>query len=99
MISVCCKQSVLYYISAIFLLWQLFTHVISSIVHEYYDEKVPWPIEIEDHDGQPTRAHPEVITEYVWLCMCVCSVLRRQILKGKYYASIFIHYIWDFTFR
>jgi hypothetical protein len=96
-------------------------HVISSIVHEYYDEKVPWPIEIEDHDGQlhsslvlqegcsTTRAHPEVITEYrllpVWLCMCVCSVLRRQILKGKYYASIFIHYmpadksIWDFTFR
>jgi hypothetical protein len=29
--------------------------VISSIVHiahEYDDEKEPWPIEIEDHDGQ-----------------------------------------------
>ncbi len=37
------------------ILWQLFTHVISSIVHiahEYDDEKEPWPIEIEDHDGQ-----------------------------------------------
>ena len=36
-------------------LLQLFTHVISSIVHiahEYDDEKEPWPIEIEDHDGQ-----------------------------------------------
>ena len=37
------------------------------------------------------------------VCMCVCSVLRRQTLKGKYYASIFIHYmpadksIWDFS--
>lgn len=30
------------------------THVISSILHiahEYDDENVPWPIEIEDHDG------------------------------------------------
>lgn len=30
------------------------THVISSIVHvghEYFDESKPWPIEIEDHDG------------------------------------------------
>lgn len=30
------------------------THVISVIVHvdhEYDDDEVPWPIEIEDHDG------------------------------------------------
>lgn len=30
------------------------THVISSIIHvghEYDDDNEPWPIEIEDHDG------------------------------------------------
>lgn len=33
---------------------QVKTHVISSIIHiahEYDDEDKPWPIEIEDHDG------------------------------------------------
>jgi hypothetical protein len=33
---------------------QIFTHVISSIVHvahEYDNDDEPWPIEIEDHDG------------------------------------------------
>lgn len=33
---------------------QIFTHVISSIIHvghEYDDDEEPWPIEIEDHDG------------------------------------------------
>jgi hypothetical protein len=33
---------------------QVETHVISSIVHvghEYDDDNEPWPIEIEDHDG------------------------------------------------
>jgi hypothetical protein len=33
---------------------QIETHVISSIVHiahQYDDDSNPWPIEIEDHDG------------------------------------------------
>jgi len=37
-----------------FILPQIFTHVISSIIHvghEYDDDDEPWPIEIEDHDG------------------------------------------------
>lgn len=34
--------------------FQIHTHVISSIVHvghEYDDDNRPWPIQIDDHDG------------------------------------------------
>jgi hypothetical protein len=37
-----------------FLPTQIETHVISSITHvahEYDDDNEPWPIQIEDHDG------------------------------------------------
>ena len=43
------------YLPTYLLICQLFTHVISSIVHiahEYDDDAEPWPIEIEDRDGQ-----------------------------------------------
>lgn len=34
---------------------QIYTHVISSILHiahEYFNDDEPWPIEIEDHNGE-----------------------------------------------
>ena len=37
------------------------THVISSIVHiahQYDNDSVPWPIQIEDHDGKLTPSNP-----------------------------------------
>ena len=81
------------------------THVISAIMHighEYYDENEPWPIEIEDHDA---TEHSYEMKEGQMLFYESASCLhgRKRIFKGKYYASIFIHYkpvdrnIWDFS--
>jgi hypothetical protein len=50
------------------------THVISSIIHvghEYYDDDKPWPIEIEDHDGNIHAINLEpgqVSLIYLFLC-------------------------------
>jgi hypothetical protein len=112
---------------------QIFTHVISSIIHidhEYFDDNHPWPIEIEDHDGnlhavnlepgqvscRPFRLSGQrgvqndtpFFASYLCLQMlfyesAACLHGRRQVFKGKYYASVFSHYqpvdrtIWNFT--
>jgi len=84
---------------------KIFTHVISSIVHiahEYDDDSEPWPIEIEDHNGQ-LHAVSLKAGEMLFYESAACLHGRRQTLKGKYYASIFVHYmpkeksIWDFS--
>lgn len=81
------------------------THVISSIVHiahEYDDDNEPWPIEIEDHDG---NLHVVSLQEGEMLHYESARNLHGRMteFKGKYYGSIFLHYqpvdrsIWNFT--
>jgi len=79
------------------------THVISAIVHvghQYDNDDEPWPIEIEDHNGQLHSVNLEA-GQMLFYESATCLHGRRQRLKGKYYASIFMHFqptdkaIWD----
>jgi hypothetical protein len=81
------------------------THVISSIVHiahEYDDPDEPWPIEIEDHDG---NLHAVALEpgQMLFYESAKCLHGRMQTFKGKYYGSIFLHYkpvdtsIWNYS--
>lgn len=81
------------------------THVISSIVHlmhEYDDDNEPWPIQIEDHDGNmhSVNLEPGQMLHYE-SAKCLHGRMRK--LKGKYYGSLFIHYkpvdrtIWPYS--
>lgn len=81
------------------------THVISSIIHiahDYDNDDEPWPIEIEDHDGN-LHAVSLQPGEMLFYESAKCLHGRRSILHGKYYGSIFIHYqpvdksIWDYS--
>ena len=70
------------------------THVISSIVHiahEYDNDDEPWPIQIEDHDGNlhSIALKPGQMLHYE---SASCLHGRMTKLKGKYYGSIFLHY-------
>jgi hypothetical protein len=70
------------------------THVISSIVHiahEYDDDDKPWPIQIEDHDG---NLHSVALEpgQMLFYESAKCLHGRMQNFGGKYYGSIFIHY-------
>jgi len=80
------------------------THVISSIFHidhEYDSEDEPWPIEIEDTNG---RLHAVALERGQMLHYesAKCLHGRMKTFKGKYYGSIFLHYmpvdrsIWDY---
>lgn len=81
------------------------THVISSIVHiahEYYNDSHPWPIQIEDHDGNlhSVNLEPGYMLHYE---SAKALHGRMRELNGRYYGSIFIHYqpvdrtVWDFS--
>ena len=81
------------------------THVISSIIHiahQYDDDNQPWPIHIEDHDG---NLHAVALEEGQMLFYesAKCLHGRMRTLKGKYYGSLFIHYqpvdknVWNYT--
>ncbi len=64
--------------------------VISSIVHvahEYEDESRPWPIEIEDHDG---NLHSVVLQEGQMLFYesAKCLHGRMTTFRGKFYGSL-----------
>jgi len=70
------------------------THVISSIVHvdhEYDDDNRPWPIEIEDHDGNVAAIDlkPGQMLLYE---SAKCMHGRPKVFYGKYYSSVFVHY-------
>ena len=70
------------------------THVISSIVHiahEYHNDSRPWPIQIEDHDGNlhSVNLKPGQMLFYE---SAKCLHGRMQTFHGKYYGSIFLHY-------
>ena len=71
-----------------------FTHVISAIVHiahEYDNDDVIWPLEIEDHDGNLNVVEMKA-GEMVYYESAKCLHGRMTEFRGKYYASIFVHY-------
>ena len=81
------------------------THVISCIAHiahEYDDDNHPWPIQIEDHDG---NLHSVSLEEGQMLHYesAKCLHGRMDAFRGKYYGSIFVHYqpvdkkTWNYT--
>lgn len=81
------------------------THAISSIVHlvhEYDNDDEPWPIQIEDHNGQ---VHSVSLApgEMLLYESARCLHGRMTQLKGKFYGSIFVHYmprdksVWNYT--
>lgn len=81
------------------------THVISSIIHvghEYDEGAEEWPIEIEDHDGK-MHGYNLQPGEMLFYESAACLHGRRRIFKGKYYASIFVHYrpvdesVWNYN--
>lgn len=70
------------------------THVISAIVHighEYTNDEEPWPIEIEDHDGNIHAVNLKA-GEMLFYESASCLHGRRKIFHGKHYSSIFVHY-------
>lgn len=82
-----------------------FTHVISAIVHithEYDNDDVTWPIEIEDHDGNLNRLNMAA-GEMLYYESAKCLHGRPSEFLGKYYASIFVHFqpvdseVWNYT--
>ena len=82
-----------------------FTHVISAIVHiahEYDNDDVPWPIEIEDHNGNLNRINMAA-GEMLYYESAKCLHGRMTEFLGKYYASIFVHFqpvdldVWNYT--
>ena len=81
------------------------THVISSIIHiahEYDDDNHPWPLKIEGYDGKLHEVNlaPGQMTFYE---SAKCLHGRPTEFRGKYYASIFVHYqpverdLWPYT--
>lgn len=70
------------------------THVISSIVHVghlYDNDDEPWPIDIEDHDGNLHSISLEP-GDMVFYESAKAVHGRMKPLKGKYYAGFFNHY-------
>jgi hypothetical protein len=70
------------------------SHVISSIVHvahEYDNDDEPWPLNIEGHDGKMHTVRQEA-GYMVFYESAKCLHGRIGRFKGKYYASIFVHY-------
>jgi hypothetical protein len=70
------------------------THIISSILHidhKYDNDDEGWPIEIEDYNGK-THAVDLKPGQMLHYESAKCFHGRPKVLKGKYYASIFIHY-------
>ena len=67
------------------------THVISSIVHVSADVDEPWPITIEDVDG---NAHDIVIDPGQMLLYesAKCPHARNTPMVGRHFASVFVHY-------
>ena len=76
------------------------THIISCILHVDHDddpESEPWPIVIEDFQGNTN----EVVLEsgdMLFYESSKCLHGRPTRFKGKWYSSIFVHYYpkdWD----
>lgn len=80
------------------------THVISSIMHIAREQDEPWPIQIEDHFGNLHSVEMEP-GEMLFYESAKALHGRMTKFKGKYFASIFIHYqptgtssaLWPYT--
>jgi hypothetical protein len=70
-------------------------HVISAILHvghAYDDDAEPWPLVIESFDGS-THAVNLAPGDLLFYESAKCMHGRPRPFKGKYYSSIFIHYL------
>jgi len=80
------------------------THIISCILHIDHDddpESEPWPLVIEDFQGNTN----EVVLEsgdMLFYESSKCLHGRPKMFKGKWYSSLFVHYYpindWDVSF-
>ncbi|RYH12717.1 hypothetical protein EON65_37495, partial [archaeon] len=71
-----------------------FTHVVSSIVHiahQYDDDSNPWPLYIENHNGELVSVSLQE-GEMMFYESAKCLHGRMRQLRGKYYGSVFLHY-------
>jgi hypothetical protein len=74
------------------------THIISSILHVgHADDMEPWPIVIEDFQGNTNEVHLEV-GDMLFYESSKCLHGRPRRMRGGWYSSLFIHYYpedWD----
>ena len=76
------------------------THVISAIFHIDHDLDEPWPLEIEDHDGNwhEVNLKPGEVCYYE---SAKQYHARLQPMRGRAYASVFLHWFplhnWNWT--
>jgi len=68
------------------------THIISSILHvDHGDNEEPWPIVIEDFQGNTNEVYLES-GDMLFYESSKCLHGRPKRLKGGWYSSLFIHY-------
>ena len=69
---------------------RLNTHVVSSVVHIDHDGE-PWPLVIEDHEGE---SHEIVLEPGQMLIYesASCPHARPQPFQGSHYSSVFVHF-------
>mmetsp|Transcript_17936 Transcript_17936/g.30173 ORF Transcript_17936/g.30173 Transcript_17936/m.30173 type:complete len:307 (-) Transcript_17936:31-951(-) len=81
------------------------THVVSAIVHvahAYDNVEQPWPISIEDNDGNMHELFLEE-GQMLFYESAACMHGRPTPFQGEFYASIFVHFrpidqgIWNLT--
>jgi len=68
------------------------THIISSILHvDHGDNEEPWPIIIEDFQGNTNEVYLES-GDMLFYESSKCLHGRPKRMKGGWYSSLFIHY-------
>jgi len=67
------------------------SHIISSILHVDRDVDEPWPIAIEGFDGKTVEVDLKP-GEMLFYESTKCMHGRPRPLKGRFYASLFMHY-------
>eukprot|EP00968_Pinguiococcus_pyrenoidosus_P012385 scaffold1087_cov198-Pinguiococcus_pyrenoidosus.AAC.12 len=76
------------------------THVISFILHIASDVDEPWPIQIEDHDGN-VHSVPLTPGDMLYYESSKQYHARFSPMKGRHYGSVFVHYYptaaWNWT--
>jgi prolyl 4-hydroxylase len=70
---------------------RLRTHVVSSTICVDHRLHSPWPLYIEDVDGNPHEVHVEP-GEMVFFEGALLKHGRPYAMSGEYYANIFLHY-------
>lgn len=80
------------------------THIISCILHVDHDqdpESEPWPIVIEDFQGNTNEVFLES-GDLLFYESSKCLHGRPKRFKGKWYSSLFVHYYpavnWEVSF-